>query len=278
MQYSSIRAPFSTTYSIPSVQNHSYKRNPTVKKFIVLCLTQHVSKFVGHCADPLLALSLLSLNWGISGRESALWQAVFFQASMETSLLLCLANVRLLWETGRKEGETRVFFLLVDGSRFTSFLCTESGRGFLLLLTYELFCKWWARWFSRSVHSILHAKAHRTCSLVLAVELQLHRCQYGGNIILNSRDIMEIFQCFLCTWPKLIKLYICSYIYICIYIYNYAYIFLFLETSEICICKRDLCIHKHSNSALPINLVHKFGTSISQDFNSTKFLNMKSFT
>lgn len=57
------------------------------------------------------------------------------------------------------------------------------------------------------------------------------------------------------------------------YIYNYAYIFLFLEISEIRTCKRDLLIHKHSNSALPIN----FDTSISQDFNNTKFLNMKSF-
>lgn len=176
------------------------------------------------------------------------------------------------WEKGRRRNQG---VLLMGGPRFTSFLCTESSRGFLLLLTYELFCKWWAMWFSRSVHSILLAKAHRTCSLVLAVEHQLHRCQYGGNIILNSRYIMEIFQCFLYTWPKLIKLYI--QLYICMYIYNYACIFLFLETSEIRICKRDLFIHKHSNSTLPINLVHKFGTSISQDFNNTKFLNMKSF-
>ena len=176
------------------------------------------------------------------------------------------------WEKGRRRNQG---VLLMGGPRFTSFLCTESSRGFLLLLTYELFCKWWAMWFSRSVHSILLAKAHRTCSLVLAMEHQLHRCQYGGNIILNSRYIMEIFWCFLYTWPKLIKLYI--QLYICMYIYNYACIFLFLETSEIRICKRDLFIHKHSNSTLPINLVHKFGTSISQDFNNTKFLNMKSF-
>lgn len=46
----------------------------------------------------------------------------------------------------------------MGGPRSTSSLCTESGKGFLLLLIYELLCKWWARWFSRSVHSILHTE------------------------------------------------------------------------------------------------------------------------
>lgn len=57
------------------------------------------------------------------------------------------------------------------------------------LLICGLLFKWWARWFSRCVHSILHARTHRTCSVVLVAEHKLHRCEYRGNIGYQLHDI-----------------------------------------------------------------------------------------
>lgn len=94
MQYSGIRAPFSATHYIPSVQNHSYKRNPTVKKLVISLFNLACSKFVGHCADPLLALSALP-KLGDRGRERASGKLCLFRLPWNPSLLLCLVNVRL---------------------------------------------------------------------------------------------------------------------------------------------------------------------------------------
>lgn len=148
---------------------------------------------------PFSMLSVLGAEMEWRGHSGKLY---CFQASMATSFLLGLANIRTWWEPGGEEegrsqgvlpplplsvclsgisGHSGVSFngskslrtnaqwfqLLLGSPRSSSYLRTKGSNGFLLLLMYGLLCKWWARWFSRSAHSILHARTHRTCLLVL---------------------------------------------------------------------------------------------------------------
>lgn len=135
---------------------------------------------------------------------------------MASSFLLDLANIRLWWETGRQaEGRSQGilplqphplsqwdflhsssslradpqwFQRLLGGSRSITLLHTKGNKRLIPATANLLLCKWQTRWFSRSSHSVLHARTHRTCSLVLVAETSCTDVSFLGILVISCME------------------------------------------------------------------------------------------